>query len=202
LLEPSSGVSFDARPSAGGERYLCVGAGLRKYLFWSLYAIDFCFEESSGEKAIEQYFAGPGRAYAALHGEALADALRGDRTFYEFLASMPVDKRAELVFLRSLGADALRDSFGKNLLKGIGSGAPERAAVHDFVSVIDHDVREGERANLTTHPGEVALGWGAQSRTLRHASVETSLWRVYLGADSPVPTLKESVASGVASLKK
>jgi hypothetical protein len=118
------------------------------------------------------------------------------------MAAMAVDKRAELVFLRGLGADSLRENFGKNLLKGLGSGASERAAVRDFVSVIDHDVKQGDRAALATRPGEVSLAWGAQSRTLRHPSVETSLWRVYFGPDSPVSSLKESVARGVASLRK
>jgi hypothetical protein len=200
LVEPSSGTTFEARPSAGGETFLCVGAGVRKYLFWSVYAIDFCFEESAGRRAVAQYFAGPGRSYAALRGQALADALRQAPSFYDFIAVMEADKRAELVFLRDAGAEKIRDGFGKNLLQGIGAGAPEQAAVRAFVSVIDHDVKAGDRAELATRPGELSLTVGGRSRTLRHASVEVAIWRVYFGADSPAPSLKESVAQGVAAL--
>jgi hypothetical protein len=200
LVEPSSGVAFEDRPLAEGRTYLCVGAGMRKILFWSVYAIDFCVEEGALRREMDRYFAGAGSKYASLRGQALAEALDDAPSFFDHVASMTADKRAELVFLRDAGADAVRDGFGKNLLKEMGNRGPEKAAVHDFVAVIDHDVRKGDRAVLATRAGELTLTWGDRSRTLRRTDVERAFWRAYLGPDSPVPSLKHSVARGVAAL--
>ncbi len=144
LVEPASGTSFDSRPSSDGQTYMCLGAGVRKYLFWSVYAMDFCVEESSARAEIDTYFAGPGQKYAGLKGDALAEALRHDERFFGAMSSMRADKRAEMVSLRDASADTLRKGFVKNLQKALGSGDAEAALIGDFVSPIDHDVKAGQ----------------------------------------------------------
>jgi hypothetical protein len=203
LVEPASGTSFDSRPSSDGQTYMCLGAGVRKYMFWSVYAMDFCVEESSARAEIDTFFAGPGQKYAGLKGDALAEALRHDERFFGTMSSMRADKRAEMVFLRDASADTLRKGFVKNLQKSLGSGDAEAAMIGDFVSPIDHDVKAGDRAVFVTHPeGELVFAFGSKSRRLRRARVDTSFWTAYLGPDSPVGSLRDAVARGVANLRR
>ena len=105
------------------------------------------------------------------------------------------------MFLRGSGAEPVRNSFSKNLERGIGSAEREKAAIRDFVSAIDRDVKEGDRARFVTRPGELSFTWGANAKTLKHDGVETAFWAGYLGPDSPLPSLKEAVAQGVAALR-
>jgi len=203
LVEPSSGTSFESRPSSDGHVYLCLGAGIRKYLFWSVYAMDFCVEESGARAELDAYFAGPGQKYASLRGSALAEALGHDERFFGAMSSMQVDKRAEMVFLRDASADTLRKSFVKNLQKSLGSGDAEAAMIGDFVSPIDRDVKAGNRAVFVTHPGgELVFTFGGRSRTLKRARVDAAFWTAYLGPDSPVGSLRDAVARSVANLRR
>jgi hypothetical protein len=202
IVEPASGVSFERRPSSEGKTFLCLGAGIRKVLLWKVYAMDFCLEEANLRSELDRYFAGPGRRFADLKGGALATALGDDRAFFDYLASAVIEKRAELVFLRGSDAETVRSSFRKNLEKGIGSAEGEKAAIRDFVSAIDRDVKAGDRARFVTRPGELSFTWGTSSRTLRHGGVQIAFWTGYLGPDSPLPSLKESVAQGVAALRR
>jgi hypothetical protein len=203
IVEPSSGTSFESRPSSEGQTYMCLGAGVRKYLFWKVYAMDFCVEESRARAEIDTYFAGPGQRYASLRGDALAEALRHDERFFGAMSSMRADKRAEMVFLRDASADTLRKSFVKNLQKSFGSGDAEAAMIGDFVSPIDHDVKAGNRAIFVTHPeGELVFAFGAKSRSLKRARVDAAFWTAYLGPDSPIGSLRDAVARGVANLRR
>jgi hypothetical protein len=197
FTEPASGTTFERRPSAGGETFVCLGSGVRRYLVWKLYAMDFCVEEGKVKAELDRYFSGPGRVYANLPSKELAQALADDARFFDFLASMQLDQRAEIVFLHDSDAEKVRDSFAKNLEKGLGSSS--KAAIRDFVSGIDHDVKTGDRTQFVTHPvGELTFTSGTSTKTLKHALIARSFWRGYFGPDSPLPSLKESVATGVA----
>jgi hypothetical protein len=201
LVEPASGSTFDGHPTSAGRSYVCLGAGVRKYLFWQLYAMDFCVEESKARVELEAYLQGKGRRHAGLRGPALAAALREDPVFFEQLASMPLDKRAEMVFLRRGGAETVRGSFRKNLEKSLGTGRREEAAIEDFVSPIDRDVSPGDRAEFRTSPGGgVTFALGAREKVLVQPGADVKFWQAYLGPDSPVSSLKDAVARGVADL--
>lgn len=202
LVEPSSGVSFEKHPASGGDAFLCLGAGLRKYLFWKLYAMDFCVEDGKGRAEIARYFSGPGRRYADMKGGDLAKALADDQGFFDFLVTMPVEKRAEMVFLRGGDADKAREGFSKNLEKFLGSGDREKAAIRDFVSAIDRPVSSGDRAVFVSHPGaQLDFTFGANTRSLRHDKAERAFWGAYLGPDSPLGSMKEAIAQAVAGLR-
>jgi hypothetical protein len=201
LVESASGTTFERRPTHNGRSFVCLGAGVRKYLFWQVYAMDFCLEESKARSELEAYLTGNGKRHAGLRGPALATALREDPGFFEQLASMATDKRGEMVFLRSGGADTVRSNFRKNLEKALGSAPPEEAAIQDFVSPIERDVRPGDRAVFTTSPsGSITFAIGSREKVLARSGAEVKFWRAYLGPDSPLPSLKDAVAQGVADL--
>ncbi len=200
VVEPSSKTTFEERPTALGTTFQCVGAGVRTYAWFKVYAIDFCLDASSAKAQLDAYFVGPGRRFAALRGRDLARALEKAQDFFDYLAGIGVDKRAELVFLRSADADKVRAGFSKNLENALGSGA--KAAIAELASVIDRAVAVGDRAVFVTRPsGEVSLHWQGNTRILRHERAQWAFWSAYLGPDSVVPSLKESIARGVADLR-
>jgi hypothetical protein len=202
FVEPSSGVSFEKHPASGANTFLCLGAGVRKYLLWRLYAMDFCVEDGKARAEIDRYFSGPGRRYAGMTGRDLAKALADDQGFFDFLVAMPIEKRAEMVFLRGGDAEKAREGFSKNLEKFLGSGDREKAAIRDFVSAIDRPVSSGDRAVFVSHPGaQLDFTFGANTRSLRHEKAERAFWGAYLGADSPLGSMKEAVAQAVADLR-
>ena len=202
MTDSSSGVSFEPHPSTAGTAFLCLGAGHRKYLLWNLYAMDFCAEEGKLRGELNRYFAGPGRAHANLSGKALAQALAHDQGFFDWLMATPIEKRAEMVFLRGGDAEPARNGFAKNLEKFLGSGEREKAAIHEFVSAIDRPVVSGDRAIFVTRPaGELTFFFGESTRTLKHERAVSAFWGAYLGPDSPLGSMKEAVANGVAELR-
>jgi hypothetical protein len=202
FVEPSSGVSFEKHPASGANSFLCLGAGTRKYLLWKLYVMDFCVEDGKGRAEIDRYFSGPGRRYAGMKGSDLAKALADDQGFFDFLVTMPVEKRAEMVFLRGGDADKAREGFSKNLEKFLGSGDREKAAIRDFVSAIDRPVNTGDRAVFVSHPGaQLDFTFGANTRSLRHEKAERAFWGAYLGSDSPLGSMKEAIAQAVAEMR-
>jgi hypothetical protein len=201
LVEPSSEATFDKSPSFAGKPFLCLGTGLRKYALFKIYAIDFCLDAARARPEIDAWFAGPGKRLAALRGAELARALEKAQDFFDYLAGSEADKRVELVFLRSAEAEKVRAGFTKNLEKALGpTAAPAIAA---FASAIDRDVRIWDRLVFVTHPsGALVLGWGGRVEVLRHEKAPWAFWSAYLGEDSVVPSLKESVARGVAELRR
>ncbi len=200
LIESASAQQPERAPVAPGTRFVCLGAGVRKKLFWSVYAIDFCVEAEAGRAELSRYLAGPGGAqHAGKQGEELARSLREDPEFFRHLTEMPVEKRAELVFLRDVDRVRFGEAFTWSLVQVLGEEA--RPRVQAFVSKLaGRDVREGEKLSLRTRPdGQVSAALD-QDLGERDERLASALWKAYLGPDSVVPSLKDSVAEGAALL--
>ena len=201
LVEPASEATFDRTPTFAGKPFVCLGTGLRKYAFFKVYAAAFCVEAARLRPELDAWFAGPGKRLAGLRGAELARALEKAQDFFDWLAAGGVDKRLELVFLRSADADKVRAGFTKNLEKALGPAAA--TAISAFAGAIDRDIRVGDRVVFVTHPaGELVLSWGARNEVLRHEKAPWAFWSAYLGPDSVVQSLKESVARSVADLRR
>ena len=201
LVEPSSEATFEKAPSFAGKSFVCLGTGLRKYAFFKVYAMDVCLDAARARPELDAWFAGPGKRLAGLRGAELARALEKAQDFFDWLAASAVDKRVELVFLRSADADKVRAGFTKNLEKALGPAAAP--AIAAFAGAIDRDVHTGDRVVFVTHAaGELVLAWGARTETLRNEKAPWAFWSAYLGQGSVVPSLKESLARGVAELRR
>lgn len=200
LVEPSSELSFEKYPTFDGKRFQCLGTGIRKKAIFRVYAIVFCVDEAAFAAQLPKYFEGPGKRHAALRGEELARALGKDPEFFQYLRGAPVDKAIELAFVRNVGAEKMRETFVESLTRALGPG--ERARIDAFVQMLDRDLKEGDRLALrTTAAGGIHVQLGAP-RALDDSKLAGGIWQAYLGPDSNVPTLKESVARGVAALRQ
>lgn len=196
LVEPSSDQRFERSPVLDGKPFLCLGAGIRKKSFWSVYAIDFCVEAAAGRAELARWLSGAGRRHAGKRTEALAQGLGGDPEFFQFMVTMPVEKSADIVFVRDVSREKIREAFTWSLVRALGEA--ERPRIESFVSLIDRDIKEGERIALRTTPsGEVTLSLGSPHH-IKDEKLSRALWQAYLGPDSVTPALKASVALGTA----
>jgi hypothetical protein len=196
LVEPSSEQRFDRNPVVDGKQFVCLGAAVRRRAFFQVYALDFCIEEAAGRAELARYLAGFGRRH--LSKPELSRSLEDDPEFFRHVMTMPVEKLTELVFVRDVSAQKLRDAFAWSLTQALGES--EKPRIDAFVGMIDRDIKEGDRLSMRTKPsGEVSLSLNAEHE-VRDEKLARALWTTYLGPESVTPRLKASVAMGVASL--
>lgn len=200
LVEPSTDIKFQRRPTIDGEPYLCLGSGVRKKAIFKVYAIVFCAQEKQLDEQITRYFEGPGQKYAALKGPKLAEALQKDPAFYKFLVTTPAPKLAELSFVRNVGKKKMQESFTEGLTKALGPGEQQRIA--NFVALLDRDIKEGDRLMIRTSPdGAIRMQLDHEPKAVDDPKLVFGIWEAYLGPDSVSPALKASVARGAAEQK-
>ena len=196
LVEPASEIAFDARPLIDGERFVCLGAGIRKKSIFKVYAVSFCLEKA-GAAQLEAWLARSGQRLAGRAG--LADALADDEAFFRELLSLGVAKAVEMAFVRDVSRDKIRAAFADSLVRVLGEG--ERGRVEAFVAQLQREVRSGERLTLLARPGgDITVWLSGERRVLHDEIIAGALWTPYLGTDSITPSLKRSVAQGVARL--
>lgn len=201
LTEPSSELKFEKNPTVEGRRFVCLGTGIRKKVVFKVYAMVFCVDQAAAQAELAKYFEGPGKAHAALQGAQLAAALQEDAAFFRYLIAMPVEKAAEMVFLRNVEATKMKETFTESLTRALGTGEQQRVA--SFVSLLGTDVKDGDRMSLRTRPsGDIAVGIGSDVKKLSDEKLARAVWEAYFGPSGVSPTLKESVAAGVAALRK
>jgi hypothetical protein len=199
IVEPSSEKSFEKNPTIDGKPYLCLGVGIRKKVVFKVYAISFCVEAEAGKAELAKYFEGAGKKHAGKKGKELASALAEDPDFFKALLDMPVDKAAEMIFVRNVGAASMKETFTENLTKSLGAG--EKARVDSFVNLLGQDLKEGDKLILRTKTtGDMEVGLGTPQK-LNDAKLARAVWDCYFGVANPSPALRESVAAGAAALR-
>ncbi|MGC4118930.1 MAG: chalcone isomerase family protein [Myxococcales bacterium] len=194
LVEPSTDIKFEKAPTIDGKPYLCLGTGLRKKAFFKVYAMVFCVEDAAGRPALAKLLEGNTKSAAEL-----AD----DHEFFKKLMALPVEKAAEMVFVRNVGKEKMKEAFEESLTKALGKG--EKARIDAFLAAnMDKDLKEGDHMILRTKPsGELTVGLVGALKTSTDPVLAPAVWSPYLGADSVAPSLKKAVAEGaLAAVKK
>ncbi|WP_373048911.1 hypothetical protein [Vulgatibacter sp.] len=190
IVEDSTGVKFDAVTTVEGTQYRCLGAGVRKVFLFKAYAVTYCLEEGKVDDAIVGYLQ---KNHPDKKGEALEEALATDQRFFNRLANAPGDKLVVMRLVRDISKDkiagAFRDSLGDVLPK---------EKVEKLIDTIPGDGKDGQRILLHSHGDKLVIDIAGNARTIEDQEIASKLWRVWLGPESPTPTLKESIASQVA----
>lgn len=186
LVDPSTSVRFATPISVGGETFTCLGAGVRKILFFKVYAVAFCMPEAQAE-AVERGYVRS--AYPGLVGPALAQELASDQGFFDALANSPGDKLVEMHMVRNVSRKQLADAFRESLSKIL---PPSKVAA--LVAAIPSAAREGQTALIHARGDTLIIEIGSQVSTIPDRETAQEIWRVWLGPDSVSPTLKHSLA--------
>jgi hypothetical protein len=194
LVEPSSELKFEKSPTIDGKPYLCLGVGIRKKAIFKVYALAFCVEEAAGRAELQKFLDGAGKGKSA-------DELAEDPAFFKVLIDLPVDKAAQLVFVRDVSKDKMRESFDESLTKALGKA--QKSHIDSFLELLDNDLKSGDKLAVQTKPdGSIRVGLNGDLKDRKDPILAPALWQPYLGADSVSGSLKKSVASGVAALRK
>jgi hypothetical protein len=201
LTEPSSELKFEKAPTVDGKPFLCLAAGIRKKALFRVYAIVYCVEETAGRAAIQQYFERAGNARAGMPVEKLSKELADDAQFFKELMAMPVEKWAQMVFVRDVSKEKMKNAFEESLTKALGKTEKER--IDAFVGLLDRDLKSGDKLVLHTKPtGELEVGLSGAPKSVRDPILASAVWMPYLGPDSVAPSLKEAVAKAVAGMRR
>ena len=193
LVEPSTEIKFEKAPTIDGKPYLCLGTGLRKKVFFKVYAMVFCIEEAAGRPALAKLLEGNTRS---------ASDLADDNELFKKLMALPVGKAAEMVFVRDVSKEKMKDAFEESLTKALGKA--EQPRIDAFLNAnMDKDLKSGDHMILRTKPdGELTVGLVGALKTSTDPVLAPAVWMPYLGPDSVAPSLKKSVAAGALAAVK
>lgn len=190
VRDDSTGIAFDVRQEIAGVRYSCLGAGVRKILFFKAYAVTFCLEQSVAQATVRDYVA---KTYPNLKGEDLADELEDDPKFFQRLVEAKGNKLVIMRVVRNVSRDqvanAFRDSL-EELLPG--------PKVAKLVDTIPGDIKDGQSARLYTKGTTLTIDIAGQAKTIDDADIAQKLWWVWLGPSGATPSLKTSIARRAA----
>lgn len=190
LVDPSTGVKFDAEPTVDGTNFRCLGAGVRKVFLFKAYAVTYCIEADKVDDAIVPYLQ---KNHANRQGGALTDALEDDQKFFDQLAAARGDKLVVMRLVRDISKDQIAGAFRDSL-----SDVLSKAQVDKLIDTIPGDAKDGQKILLHSHGDQLVIDITGKAKTIDDGEIASKLWRVWLGPDSPTPSLKESIAKQVS----
>lgn len=187
--EESTGTRFELTTRVEGTTYRCLGAGVRKVLFFKAYAAAFCLDERSYDKVVNGYISNrhPGKS-----GDALAKALEKDQAFFEHLEGADVNKLVIMQLVRNVSKDRIAGAFRSSLKEVL----PEDR-VEKLIATIPGDGKNGQRILLYSRGPALVIDIAGEAKRVEDELIAKKLWRVWLGPDSVTPSLKPSIAKGV-----
>jgi len=186
IVDNSTGVKFDPVVTAEGTQYRCLGAGVRKVFLFKAYAVTYCLEAAKVDDAIVPYLK---KSHGSAKGDALAEALEDDQRFFDQLAAAPGDKLVVMRLVRDISKDQIAGAFRDSL-----SGVLSKAQVDKLIDTIPGDAKDGQKILLHSHGDRLVIDIAGNAKTIEDREIAARLWRVWLGPDSPTPSLKASIA--------
>jgi len=190
LVDDSTGVKFDREQTIGGTRYECLGAGVRKVLFFKAYAVTYCLQAGKSKEVVDAYLA---KAHPSLSGEKLSDALEDDAKFFEALASASADKLVIMQLVRDISKEKISDAFRSSL-----SGVLPKEKVDRLIATIPGDAKDGQKILIYSKGSELVIDIAGDAKRIDDEMITQKLWRVWLGPDAVSPSLKESIAANTS----
>jgi hypothetical protein len=157
IVDGATGTKFDEIIEVAGQRYKCLGAGVRKLMVAKVYALAFCVEAAHADALVKSYLEAH---HAGLRGEPLFDALRKDPQFFDMLAGT---KHNRLVVLK-MQRDLSRKQLASNIRRSLSPLLPDEK-LDKLDAAITTGAKKGEE--VTRKLFFVWLGTKSVSPTLR-----------------------------------
>ncbi len=190
IVERSTGVKFAQEITIEGTTYECLGAGVRKVLFFKAYALTFCLEAAKSRQLVSSYVT---KAHPKLRGEDLVEALEDDASFFTALENAPANKLVIMRLVRNISKDKISSAFRDSL-----SGVLPKEKVDKLIATIPGDAKDGQKILIYSKGDELVIDIGGEAKRLEDAMIAQKLWRVWLGSDAVSSSLKESIAARAA----
>lgn len=188
LKDPTNGADFDETFIVDGKTFQCLGAGGHKVLFYKVYSNAFCIDAATSLESIQKYILS---TYPEHSSGQLFNKLKGDDKFFDLLAQLPGDKLIQIRFLRDLTRDQIADAMVKATTPLVPSAEVERVNA----AFRRRDPRQGDLALIFSQDNALNMHLADSRERFEDAEpLVDKIWLVWLGGDSPTPSLREELA--------
>jgi hypothetical protein len=177
LTEPSTGQVFQfvtGHPDGDGELVL-TGVGVRKKLWFKVYALGFYVAPSAGP------------------------VLREASDVYETLLDLPADRLVVMRFVRNVDGGSMHDALAEAMDRGVPKDDPARQAFLDFWQ---DEIGDGEEVSLLFGDGgRLAVYRDSTLRgEVRSVPVARAVLASWLGDDPVSDAIKDGVIQRIPKL--
>ena len=192
IVDGATGTKFDEIIEVAGQRYKCLGAGVRKLMVAKVYALAFCVEAAHADALVKSYLEAH---HAGLRGEPLFDALRKDPQFFDMLAGT---KHNRLVVLK-MQRDLSRKQLASNIRRSLSPLLPDEK-LDKLDAAITTGAKKGQVVKIYAVGTKLTVDVAGEARVIEDEEVTRKLFFVWLGTKSVSPTLREDIARRAAQL--
>ncbi|HLV61302.1 MAG TPA: hypothetical protein VKY51_07875 [Fredinandcohnia sp.] len=190
VVDDSTGTRFEETIRVGDTTFRCIGAGVRKVLFFKAYAAAFCLDARRFDAVVNAWVA---EKHGGKAGEDLARALEKDGAFFEHLENADANKLVIMQLVRDVSKDRIAGAFRSSLSEVL----PEDR-VEKLIATIPGDGKDGQRILIHSRGSTLVIDIAGDAKRLDDDLIARKLWRVWLGPDSVTPSLKSSIARTLA----
>ena len=193
IVDTATGTNFDEITEVAGQRYRCLGAGVRKLMVTKVYALAFCVEAARADVLVKSYLEAH---YAGLRGEPLFEALRKDPKFFKTLAGA---KHNRLVLLK-MQRDLSRKQLATNIRRSLTPLLPEEK-LGKLDAAITAGAQKGQMVKIYAVGAKLTVDVAGEVRVVEDEEVTRKLFFVWLGTKSVSPTLRQDIVRRAAQLQ-
>jgi hypothetical protein len=192
IVDKATGARFEEITQEEGQRFKCLGAGVRKLMIANVYAVAFCVDAAHADALVESYVA---QRHEGLQGEALFKTLRDDREFFQRLAATKHNRIAVLKMQRNLSQKQL----ATNIRRSLSSLLPDEK-LDKLTAAITAGAEKGQVVKIFAIGPKLTVDVAGAARTFVDEEITSKLFFVWLGSKSVSPTLREDIARRAARL--
>jgi hypothetical protein len=190
IVEESTGTKFDEMTRSDGRAYRCLGVGVRKLAFVTVYALAFCVDAAHADTAVSDYVK---KHHAGLRGKPLAEALQKDSRFFETLAQTKHSRLVILKMQRNVSQNQLRSTLRRSL-----SPLVPEAKLDELDAAITKGAKKGQVVTISAAGPKLTVNVAGEVNVVDDADVARNLFLVWLGTDSVSPSLRNDIARRAA----
>jgi hypothetical protein len=195
VKEAVTGKEFDKTVSGAekGRTLTCVGTACREktWVAVDVYAVALWVDAGKLKSDLSKWKGKSGKDVA------------GDQAFFDSLCKADVEKRLRLVFVRSVGAQKIRDAFKESLASSYET-LPKAAT--DFLALFTQDLNTGDSIELRSLPGGVIEAY--QNNKLlktfgKDPSFAAAVWKIWFQkevADEYLEIVKKNLVSDLSRI--
>lgn len=193
VIDTTTGAKFDEITEVEGQRFKCLGAGVRKLMMAKVYAVAFCVEAAHADALIRSYVE---EHHADLRGDPLFEALRKDSKFFETLAGTNHNRLVVLKMQRNVSKKQLSSTIRRSL-----SGLLTDEKLDRLSAAITAGATRGQVVKIYAVGTKLTVDVAGAVRVIEDEEVTRKLFFVWLGRKSVSPTLREDIARRAGALR-
>jgi len=193
VKDKTTGTKFDEITEVEGQRFKCLGAGVRKLMVANVYAVAFCVEAAHADALVRSYVEDH---HPELRGDPLSEALRKDPKFFETLAGTKHNRLVVLKMQRNVSKKQLASTIRRSLSRLLSDEKLDR-----LTAAITAGAKKGQVVKIYAVGIKLTVDVAGAVRVIDDEEVTRKLFFVWLGAKSVSPTLREDIARRAGALR-